>query len=54
MEEGTQVKITSDVRKGKIGTFIRKENTAIGELYRIEFDDGSAGLYTRQAFVIIS
>lgn len=51
--EQTHVKITSEVRRGKIGLYIGKRKTAIGERYLIEFEDGRSGLYGYDNFKLI-
>lgn len=46
MKIGDRVRITgTETRRGMIGTYAGPENTAIGELHRVEFEYGEAGLY---------
>lgn len=45
MKEGDSVKILSGPREGQIGKYAGTETTLIGVLHRVEFYDGTAGLF---------
>lgn len=54
MKIGSKVLVCAGAWQGESGAFAGKEKTTVGELYRIELDNGMASLVSIGDFVVVS